>query len=76
MLWLAVGDRLRVRPPLREVVVLPLVDPVDATEDREGGRLFGVVIMLLGMLTGRIESTGVDAPFWGVLLPEDAIEDE
>lgn len=70
MLWPAVGDRLRVRPPLREVVVRPPVDPADCTErdDREGGRLFGV-IMLLGMLTGRIESVGV-ADFLGVAAAE------
>ena len=62
MLWPAVGDRLRVRPPLREVVVRPPVDPADCTEreDRDGGRLFGVIIMLLGMLTGRTESAGED----------------
>lgn len=63
----AVGDRLRVRPPRREVVVRPPPDPAEATErdDREGGRLLGVRIMLLGMFTGRIESVGVD-DFWGV----------
>ena len=57
---LPVGDRLRVRPPLREVVVLPPPDPADATdmEDREGGLLVGD-IMLLGILTGNTESTGV-----------------
>ena len=61
------GDRLRVRPPRREVVVRPPPDPAEATEsdDREGGRLLGVRIMLLGMFTGRIESVGVD-DFWGV----------
>jgi hypothetical protein len=71
MLWPAVGDRLRVRPPLREVVVRPPVDPADCTErdDREGGRLFGVITMLLGMLTGRIESVGV-ADFLGVAAAE------
>ena len=55
------------RPPRREVVVRPPPDPADATErdDREGGRLLGVRIMLLGMLTGRMESVGVD-DFWGV----------
>ncbi len=72
MLCPAVGDRLRVRPPLREVVVRPPPDPADATEreDREGGRLFGV-IMLLGMLTGRTESVGVEAFLGGA---EDIVD--
>ena len=63
MLCPAVGDRLRVRPPLREVVVRAPVEPADCTErdDLEGGRLFVGDIMLLGMLTGRIESVGVVA---------------
>ena len=65
-MWPAVGERLRVRPPRREVVVRPLADPADATErdDREGGRLLGVT-MLLGMLTARTESVGEDV-FLGV----------
>ena len=55
------GDRLRVRPPLREVVVRPPVDPAEATETpRDGGRLLGD-IMLLGIFTGRTESVGEES---------------